>query len=866
MKMRIFWCVALAAAVAAQAKELAVLSVGNSFSRNAHRYLREIVAASEGDTLTLENCYIGGCSMERHLRHAKAEEKVYDGKTQSLRDKLVKRRWDIVTIQQASHESFRTESYRFADELIAYIRRYAPDAEIVIFQTWAYRNDHNRLRKPGFPTSDESMYEQLAAAYGLLQRRLGLRLIPGGDAFQNAKHSPLWGAAETPPKTSLHAPDGFHASPAGEYLLGLVWYETLFAKPATQIPWRPDTVDPQEAKLLRQIAHTTVAARYAPLDLLPELFIEAETFDNPGGWSIDQQFIPTIGSPILLAHGLGKPVPDATTTITIPKDATYRVYARTRNWAAPWTQAAAPGRFRIAIDHIPLSEELGTQRTDWHWQYAGTIPLKQGKSTLALQDLTGFDGRCDAIILTTSEPPTNLTGPLERVRRATRALAPASDEEIKSDLIVVGGGIAGICTAISAARLGLTVSFLHDRPVLGGNNSSEVRVWLGGRINIGRYPRLGDIVAEIGPAGGGNASPAKNFEDSRKLNAVLAEKNIRLYLACAATGVTLAPDGAIETVTGLDIRTGKERRFRAPLVVDCTGDGAVGAFAGAAYFYGREAQAQTGEARAQTKPDRRTMGASVQWNTRKEPSRFPVQKWMLDFNPTNCVPVTMGEWTWETGMDRDQVLDFEAVRDYGLLVVYSNWACLQNKLPADVAEKFRARTLDWVAYVAGKRESRRLEGDVILDANAILSSRAEVDGTCETTWSLDLHEPDPRNAELFPGGAFKSVAIHTQIHWHPVPYRCLYSRTVPNLFMAGRNISTTHVALGTTRLMRTGGMMGEVVGMAAKVCTAHGIRPRQLFPDYFDELRGLMERGVGKGLAQPPQKYNEGGTLGPAKR
>ncbi len=219
----------------------------------------------------------------------------------------------------------------------------------------------------------------------------------------------------------------------------------------------------------------------------------------------------------------------------------------------------------------------------------------------------------------------------------------------------------------------------------------------------------------------------------------------------------------------------------------------------------------------------------------------------------------MGEWTWETGMNFDQINDFERIRDYGLLVVYSNWSYLKNHLSNN--ETYRTRDLDWVAYIAGKRESRRLIGDYILTENDLREQKIYEDGTAATTWSIDLHYPDPKNTEHFPEREFKSIAKHQNIYPYPVPYRCLYSCNTDNLFMAGRNISVTHIALGTTRVMRTTGMLGEVVGMAADICRRHQSLPRSVYEKYLDELKELMKKGTGQRGLPNNQKYNQGGTL-----
>lgn len=163
--------------------------------------------------------------------------------------------------------------------------------------------------------------------------------------------------------------------------------------------------------------------------------------------------------------------------------------------------------------------------------------------------------------------------------------------------------------------------------------------------------------------------------------------------------------------------------------------------------------------------------------------------------------------------------------------------------------------------MAGKRESRRLLGDYVLKEDDLVRHMTHEDASFAATWSIDLHEPDPANTVSFPGNEYKATTRHTVIYPTAVPYRCLYSRNVDNLFMAGRNISTTHVALGSTRVMRTTGAMGEVVGMAASLCKEYGVTPRQVYFYHLDQLKRLMQKGVAKEGVEPTQDYNEGGWL-----
>ena len=277
---------------------------------------------------------------------------------------------------------------------------------------------------------------------------------------------------------------------------------------------------------------------------------------------------------------------------------------------------------------------------------------------------------------------------------------------------------------------------------------------------------------------------------------------------------------------------------------------------------GREGQDEYGESIAPAKADKMTMGSSVQWYSEEQPkpTSFPRFSYGITFNEENCEKVMMGEWTWETGMNFDQIKDFERIRDYGMLVVYSNWSFLKNELKENTP--YRNRSLGWVAYVAGKRESRRLLGDYVLKEEDIVKQVVHEDASFAATWSIDLHSQDPENKRHFPDEPFKAVTEHILIHAYPVPYRCLYSRNVDNLFMAGRDISVTHVALGTVRVMRTTGMMGEVVGMAASLCKEHSTTPRGIYQRYLDELKTLMKEGVNRKGLPNNQRYNEGGMLG----
>jgi len=591
------------------------------------------------------------------------------------------------------------------------------------------------------------------------------------------------------------------------------------------------------------------------------ILLEAEGFDKLGGWVVDQQAMDQMGSPYVLAHGLGTPVADAVTTVKIPDPGTYRVWVRTRDWVAPWNAPGAPGRFQVTINGRPLNTVFGTEGAQWHWQPGGPVNLERGQTRLALCDLTGFDGRCDAIILSNDpafEPPRDPHA-MARFRRTQLGITGPINEGT-FDLVVVGGGMAGTCAAISAARLGLNVALIQNRPVLGGNNSSEVRVHLNGQINLPPYPALGNVVRELDSGLRGNAQPAHHYDDARKLAVVRAEENLHLFLNTHVFKVEKTGD-RITAVMARHIRRNTEHRFAAALFADCTGDGNLGYLAGAEYRMGREGRSQTGESLAPDKPDRMTMGTSVQWYAVEtdQPVPFPECPWALQFTDETCYPMTRGDWDWETGMNRDQIAEIEFIRDYGLRVAFGNWAYLKNRYK--FKQDYANHRLEWVAYIGGKRESRRLLGDVILQEQDILERRSYPDAMVTTTWTIDLHYPHPENSKQFPDAPFRSIARHKRIAPYPIPYRCLYSRNIENLFMAGRDISVTHVALGTVRVMRTGGMMGEVVGMAAAVARKHDTTPRGVYTRYLNELKALARRGVGRAdshetQATPPDGFD----------
>ncbi len=572
------------------------------------------------------------------------------------------------------------------------------------------------------------------------------------------------------------------------------------------------------------------------------IWLEAELFEETGGWKLDTQFIPVMGSPFLLAHGLGRPVEPAVTTVKVVEDGAYRVWVRTRDWVAPWGASGQPGRFRLELGGRVLPVEFGVGGAGWGWEDGGVIRLKQGELRVVLRDLTGFDGRCDAVLI---HPDLEFRPPdagesLVRLREDLSGLAAEPEDGGRYDLVVCGGGYAGMAAAISAARQGLKVALLQDRFVLGGNGSSEVRVWANGGTMRGKYPHLGEIVEEFADHAQDSPGVAEEYGDAHKESVVRAEPNIRLFLGHHAWKVeTSAEDGAIESVVALSVRNGVQRRFRAPLFVDATGHGTIGHLAGARYHMEPEGR----------------MGMSNMWFWQLEDSEqpWPETPWALPLEPGDF-PDTVksvaelggrsfmkGEWFWESGFDEDPIEDAERIRDWNLRAVFGAFSSLKR---GPRKAEYTHAALKWVAYIGGTRESRLLEGDVVLSREDIVQGREFPDGCVATTWDIDLHYPKEQYAGKFEENPFISRAEFgagvDRHNGYAVPYRCFYSVNVPNLFMAGRCISVTHEALGTVRVMRTLGMVGEVVGKAAWVCVVHGKRPRAVYAEHWDEMELLL--------------------------
>lgn len=565
-----------------------------------------------------------------------------------------------------------------------------------------------------------------------------------------------------------------------------------------------------------------------------ELLLEAESFDDKGGWVVDPQFIEQMGSSYLQAHGMGVAVENARTQVIFKKNGDYKVWVRTKNWVpGDWE---APGKFQIKVNDLVLGNTLGL-RSGWGWEYAGAVQIKNVKNTLELVDLTGFNGRCDAICFTTSdvEPPSSMKK--LATWRKTVVMEPLAPKVTKKyDLVVVGGGIAGCAAAIAAAEQGLQVALIHDRPVLGGNASSEIRVH-----TLGIYGNFERILKKLDTEHYPNGSPEAHKDQIKRDNNVKSYENISLFLNWRAYDAK-AVENKISYVDARQTATSERIRFEAPLFVDSTGDGWIGFWAGAEFSYGRESVDQYGEEWKEhgelwspKQPDNAVMGSSVLWRSFEADHKedFPEVPWAMPV--ARDYAKVKGEWQWEFSRnDLNQIDDAEEIRDHMLRAIYGSFGNAK-KLPENANRK-----LEWVSYLVGKRESRRLVGDYIFTLNDAKSGRTFPDGVVEETREVDVHYQTVLEDEKNPD--FISEALFYKTPKYYIPYRSLYSKNISNLFMAGRNFSTSHVGLGGPRVMRTTGQMGAAVGFAASLCKKYDVDPRDIYSGYLEEYMNLIEK------------------------
>ncbi|MFJ2959797.1 FAD-dependent oxidoreductase [Streptomyces sp. NPDC087270] len=416
------------------------------------------------------------------------------------------------------------------------------------------------------------------------------------------------------------------------------------------------------------------------------------------------------------------------------------------------------------------------------------------------------------------------------------------------DIVVIGGGLAGVCGAIAAARLGSRVALVHNRPVLGGNSSSEVRVWVCGATAHGvqRFARESGIMGELYTENQfRNPEGNPYYWDQVVLDAVRAEPLIDLYLNTDVREVEAdGPEDAraVRSVTGWMMGSERVLTFTGEQFLDCTGDGLVGHLAGARYRLGREARREFGEPWAPEEADGALLGSTLLFYTKKadRPVKFVPPSYAKDLATTPILRnrvLRTGDngcdyWWVEWGGELDTVHDNERIRDELSAVIAGIWDHIKNSGEFDADDL----VLEWAGSVPGKREYRRFAGDHVLTQQDILEQRQFADRIAFGGWSVDLHPVQGMYAE---GPGARQRYANGVFH---IPLRCLYSANVGNLFFAGRNISATHIAFGATRVMATCATLGEAAGTAAALCVAEKLSPRTLATEHTDLVGQVLLR------------------------
>ncbi|HAD21583.1 MAG TPA: hypothetical protein DCF87_05665 [Opitutae bacterium] len=565
------------------------------------------------------------------------------------------------------------------------------------------------------------------------------------------------------------------------------------------------------------------------------VLLEASSFAKTGGWKIDTQHYLQMGGNYLLAHGMGKPVDDAETTIDLPATGKWNVWVRNRDWCKGDWQS--PGRFQVLVEGKPLQVTFGEGKESWHWQSGGSVEIaKAGKTKISLRDLTGFDGRCDAIYFTQESNPSLPGDDLKELSDWKDLLSGRANEKVEElsfDLVIVGGGMSGCGAALAARSQGLKVALVQDRPLFGGNASQEIRVHTLGIHGYGT-----DILNSIDTVHYPNGDQKAKI-DQAKREKTMAQSGVDLFAHHTACGLEKQGD-KILSVEAREVTGGKIKRFRAPVFIDATGDGWLGYWAGADYRYGREAASQHnegwdkyGELWSPKEADNRVMGTSVLWNSERTTQRqdFPAVPWAMPVVGKHAA--SKGEWFWEySDNDLNQIDDAETIRDHMLRAIFGSFANAKKN------PKYAPNRLKWVAYVGGKRETRRLMGDHIYDMHDAVKRSEFPDAVVVEKREVDGHYQ--RKLKGAKEDFLSTAMFHKTGGYYYIPFRSFYSRNLSNLMMAGRCFSCTHVGLCGPRVMNTCGQMGIATGFAAVVCKKHNASPKEVGQTHIKELRELI--------------------------
>ena len=415
----------------------------------------------------------------------------------------------------------------------------------------------------------------------------------------------------------------------------------------------------------------------------------------------------------------------------------------------------------------------------------------------------------------------------------------------EADVCVVGGGIGGMFSAISAARCGAKVVLMHDRPVLGGNASSEIRMWISGAGTRVRDLQETGLLEEL-LLENMYRNPKRNFSvwDSILYEKVRFEPNLELLLNCSCCDAEM--DGSrVASVTGFQLTTYQWHQVRAKIFIDCSGDSILAPLTGAAYRMGRESKEEFRESFGLEQADNHTMGMSLLLQAREtdHPVSYTPPAWAytfktdeeMNYKPHNLYQINTNFYWIELGGMQDSIGDTEKVRDELLKIAFGVWDHMKNRGDHG-AENWE---LEWVGFLPGKRESRRYVGDYILNQNDVENHPVFPDTVAYGGWQIDDHLPGG-----FRLGGYEGSHLHKRRLTEPygIPYRCLYSKNIKNLMFAGRNISVTHIGLSTSRVMGTVGVLGQAAGTAAAIAVRNGLTPREAGQQCIGEIQAqLME-------------------------
>ena len=414
-----------------------------------------------------------------------------------------------------------------------------------------------------------------------------------------------------------------------------------------------------------------------------------------------------------------------------------------------------------------------------------------------------------------------------------------------TDVCVVGGGIGGMFTAISAARHGAKVVLMQDRPVLGGNASSEIRMWISGAGTRVRDLQETGIMEEL-QLENMHRNPRRNFTtwDALLYEMVRFEPNIELLLNCTCCDATM--DGSrIESVRGFQLTTYKWHEVNAKIFVDSSGDSILAPLTGAEYKVGREAKSEYNEEFGLEQADNHTMGMSILIQCREtdHPISYTPPAWAYDFpdddamnnKPHDLHAINTNFYWVELGGMQDSIGDTEEVRDELLKIAFGVWDHMKNHGDHG-AENW---DLEWIGFLPGKRESRRYVGDYVLTQHDVENCTPFVDTIAYGGWQIDNHLPGGFRMDAKGGAHLQKRRLSEP---YPIPFRSLYSHNIENLMFAGRNISASHVAFSSTRVMGTIGLLGQAAGTGAAIAVHHDLTPRQACQQYITEIQDtLME-------------------------